>query len=238
MSRLLLSVIFCTAMLLSAGVSAYAATMDAGVSLSGAFLKSWTDGHPDVTTVTALDFKTAPTANYYMTQATGDFVNTGDYTMDTDLFPLQYVGHIGGSTSILSIGNQSFNPNGNGKDFLTWFVDVPSQGTTDKIHFDITSEQIVQRTTTGGSKNLTVYLLGNVWDDLHHWESSLSSLNLTVSQSISSGSYSWAATFSSPPDDAPPGVPEPSTMLLLGLGLGLTLITANAVRLKTVNKRV
>ena len=222
---------------------AKAAAMNAGAAITGTFLSSWTSGHPDIFTTSVLDFKTT-TVNTSLDpkKATGDFAWTGsekDYTMDIGEDSTHYAGHIGEATNSLSVGNQTFNPSGNGKDFLTWHVDIFSLGGVhDKIHFDLTSEQILSKTTVGNTKSLALELFGNVWDDSHHWSSTVSSLTLTVSETVSGSNYtySWASAFSAP--SAGPGgggsVPEPSTMLLLGLGLGLTLIMAKTARIRYV----
>ena len=205
--------------------SAYGSTINAGISTSDSFLKSWTDTHPDITTTATLDFKTVPT-NYYLdpSAASGDFAWDGTgvqpaYTMDPSGSLTQYAGHVGGSTSILSIANQSFDPTGNGKNFLTWLVDVPSLGTTDTIHFDLTSEVILSKSSTATTKNLSLNLIGYATDDLNHWSSSYSILNITVTENISGSNYNyyWSGTWTS--SGGPSSVPEPSTIVLLGLGM-------------------
>jgi hypothetical protein len=217
--------------------SAYAATMNAGISVTDGFPTSWTSTHPDVTTTSSLSFKTNAT-NYYLdpSAASGDFYWNGtgtqpDYTMDPNASVLQYAGHIGGSGSTLDVGNLTFDPNGNGSNFLTWLVDVPSLGTTDAIHFDLTSEQVLSTTTsvngTGTTKNLSLNLFGYASDALNHWTSSYSILNLTVSESISSTgnyTYSWAGTWSSPAGTPGP-VPEPATIALFGLGMAFLMVS-------------
>jgi len=226
---------FVTLSLMFSG-SAHALSMDAGAAMTGGFLRSWTDTHPDITTVSTIYFKTnAVNFVLYPDGVTGDFYWNGsgtqpDYTMDPDGGVSQYAGHIGGSTSSLAIGNQSFDPNGSGKDFLTWYVDVPSTGETDMIHFDLISEIIISKSTEGNTKNISMYLLGYVWDDDGHWSESLSSLNLTVSETVvgENYGYSWAATWASPPGAAPAGstVPEPAAIILLSVGLTLLIAAA------------
>jgi hypothetical protein len=206
--------------------SAYGSTINAGIAVGDGFLKTWTAGTPDVTTAGTIYFKTAGT-NYNLdpSAASGDFAWDGtgvqpDYTMDTNSTnQSQYAGHVGGSTSSLSIGNLSFDPNGNGKNFLTWVVDVPSLGKTDVIHFDLTSEVILSKSSTPTTKNLSLNLIGYATDDLGHWSSSYSILNLTVSENIvgSNYQYSWAGTWTS--SGGPSSVPEPGTIVLLGLGM-------------------
>ena len=208
------------------GTSAYAIPMNAGATMTDGFRATWTAGHPNVTTVTNIKFKTTA-VNFYLDPGaiSGDFYWNGlgqqpDYTMDPNAGITQYSGHVGGSTSSLDIGNLTFDPNGNGKNFMTWYVDVPSLGAgqRDLIHFDLLSEQIISKTTVGSTMNLSIMLSGAVWDELNHWTSTLSAINLTVSETVAGSNYiySWAATWAT---QDTPSVPEPSSVLLLGLGM-------------------
>jgi hypothetical protein len=98
-------------------------------------------------------------------------------------------------------------------DFLTF------QGGTGKYEFDVTSLAI-SLVDTNSNYYLNIEAFGTLVDDSGNYEDTDAAATLTFSQSGGSGAISGGYTLGSPPNFvAPPSVPEPMSLTLLGGGL-------------------
>ncbi|HEX3574363.1 MAG TPA: PEP-CTERM sorting domain-containing protein [Rhodopila sp.] len=116
-----------------------------------------------------------------------------------------------GSLSLSNLSGNTFSDTIN--DFLTF------QGTTGLYEFDVTS-LAMSVTSQGGAYYLNIDAFGTLVDQSDNYEDTNAAASLTFTQTGGSGSIIGGYTLGSPPNfTAPPSVPEPMSLSLLGGGL-------------------
>lgn len=90
-------------------------------------------------------------------------------------------------------------------------------GSTGNYEFNVTGLAVTDRDPSGA---LVLEAVGNLVDDSDHYATTAAGFTLTENQTGNSGAIIASYTLGSPPSfTAPPSVPEPASLVLLGFGL-------------------
>ncbi|MBW8028339.1 MAG: PEP-CTERM sorting domain-containing protein [Ferrovum sp.] len=124
----------------------------------------------------------------------------------------------GGTYTLQIPQNNASNPFSTG---ILPFASTTSSVNGDTFNFYATSDQVLSSVSLGNISELGIIILGTVSDTQNKYTSSLASVGLTFIDNA--GALGYTGAFSAPPATTT-NVPEPGSLLLVGIGaLGLGL---------------